>query len=179
MLDPAVHNTLILTTMADDSSQVCVPCVTLREPLTDTGAPRSQSDMSPSTNYGQFVVDVLARTTRQSGRIDQRVLRRSIGLASSYLVTDVTMNAEEGVGTWRAGFNRLVDVMVALHMRQELEVETVSTASQACSECWSVAGSWREMDECREGVKGIATRLKGLLDVNGKTYRGQPIYAPY
>ena len=69
--------------------------------------------------------------------------------------------------------------MVALHARQELEVETVSTASHACSECWSVAGSWREMDECREGVKAIAARLKGLLDANGKTYRGQAIYAPY
>ena len=42
------------------------------------------------------------------------VLRRCLGLASSYLVTDVTMNAEEGVRSWRAGFNRLVDVMVAL-----------------------------------------------------------------
>ncbi|KAH9853456.1 hypothetical protein C2E23DRAFT_884638 [Lenzites betulinus] len=137
------------------------------------------TEMSPSTSYGQFVVDVLARTTRTSGRIDQRVLRRSLGLASSYLITDVTMNAEEGMSTWRAGFNRLVDVMVALHAREELEVETVSTASQACSECWSVAGSWREMDDCREGVKAIATRLKGLLDANGKTYHGQAIYAPY
>ncbi|KAH9899854.1 hypothetical protein C8Q73DRAFT_681279 [Cubamyces lactineus] len=134
---------------------------------------------SPSTSYSQFVVDVLGRMTRTSGRIDQRVLRRCIGLASSYLVTDVTMNTEDGIGTWRAGFNRLVDVMVALHVRQELEVETVSTASQACSECWSVAGSWREMDECREGVKAIATRLKGLLDANGKTYKGHAIYAPY
>ncbi|KAI0774289.1 hypothetical protein C8Q74DRAFT_823746 [Fomes fomentarius] len=137
-------------------------------------------DFSPATDYGGFVVDVLARMTRTSGKIDQMVLRRCIGLASSYLVTDVTMNtnAEMGVRTWRAGFNRLVDVMVALHTRQELEVETVNAASKACSECWSVAGSWREMDECREGVKAIATRLKGLLDGNGKTYRGQAIYAP-
>ncbi|EJF61249.1 hypothetical protein DICSQDRAFT_147330 [Dichomitus squalens LYAD-421 SS1] len=132
----------------------------------------------PATNYRSFAVDVLARMTRTSGRIDQMVLRRCLGLASSYLVTDVTMNAEEGVQSWRGGFNRLVDVMVALHARQELEVETVNAASKACSECWSVAGSWREMDECREGVKAIATRLKGLLDANGKTYRGQAIYAP-
>ena len=106
------------------------------------------------------------------------VLRRCIGLASSYLVTDVTMNADSGVKTWRGGFDRVVDVMVALHMRQELEVETVNAASKACSECWSVAGSWREMDESRDGVKGIATRLKGLLDGNGKTYRGHAIYVP-
>ncbi|TFK91808.1 hypothetical protein K466DRAFT_514552 [Polyporus arcularius HHB13444] len=136
------------------------------------------TELSPPTDYRAFVVDVLARMTRTSGRIDQMILRRCIGLASSYLVTDVTMNAEEGARTWRAGFNRLVDVMVALHTRHELEVETVNTASKACSECWGVAGSWREMDECREGVKAIATRLKGLLDSNGKTYHGQAIYAP-
>ncbi|PIL37166.1 hypothetical protein GSI_00858 [Ganoderma sinense ZZ0214-1] len=146
--------------------------------MSEPSAQEPAPEFSPATDYGSFAVDVLARMTRTSGRIDQMVLRRCLGLASSYLVSDVTMNAEEGVRSWRAGFNRLVDVMVALHMRQELEVETVNAASQACSECWSVAGSWREMDECREGVKAIATRLKGLLDANGKTFRGQAIYAP-
>ncbi|KAI0750864.1 hypothetical protein C8Q80DRAFT_1268174 [Daedaleopsis nitida] len=146
-------------------------------PVPSSSQPQ-EHDFSAGTDYGAFVVDVLSRMTRSTGRIDQIVLRRCIGLASSYLVTDVTMHAEGGVNSWRAGFNRLVDVMVALHARQELEIETVNTASQACSECWTVAGSWREMDECREGVKGVATRLKGLLDANGKTYRGQAIYAP-
>ena len=135
-------------------------------------------EITPPTDYGNMVVEVLGKMTRTSGRIDQAALRRCIGLASSYMVTDVTMNAEGGVHTWRAGFNRLVDVMVALHARQELEVETVDAASRACSECWAVAGSWREMDECREGVTAIAARLKGLLDGNGKTYRGQAIYVP-
>ena len=88
------------------------------------------------------------------------------------------MNAEEGVRSWRAGFNRLVDVMVALHTRQEMDVETINAASQACSECWGVAGSWREMDESREGVRAIAGRLRGLLDGNGRTYRGHVIYVP-
>ena len=134
--------------------------------------------MGPPTDYGQVVVELLGKMTRGTGRIDQGALRRCIGHASSYLVTDVTMNPEGGARSWRAGFNRLVDVMAALHSRQELEVETVNAASKACSECWGVAGSWREMDECREGVRAIATRLKGMLDTNGRTYRGEGIYVP-
>ena len=39
-------------------------------------------------------------------------------------------------------------------------------------------GAWREMEGGRESVKGVATRLKGLLDENGKTYRGGRVYVP-
>ena len=134
--------------------------------------------MSPPTDYGKHVVEVLSRMTQTSGQIDQEALRKCIRLAESYMMTDVTMNVEGGIQSWREGFSRLVDVMVALHKRHELEWETVNVASKACSECWSAAGSWREMHECREGVTEIATRLRGLLDGNGKTYRGHPIYVP-
>lgn len=116
--------------------------------------------------------------TRESGTVDQTLLRHCIGLSSSYLVTDTSMNPEHGISTWYVGFSRLVDVLVALHARGELEVETVNQASKACSECWSVAGSWRGLDECREGVRAVAGRLKRLLDENGRTYRGETVYAP-
>jgi len=82
------------------------------------------------------------------------------------------MNPEQGVATWFVGFSRLVDILVALHARNELEHETVDAASKACSECWSAAGSWRGLDECREGVRAVAIKLKKLLDPNGRTYRG-------
>ena len=88
------------------------------------------------------------------------------------------MNSETGMATWYIGFSRLIDVLIALHRRGELELETVSEASKACSECWTVAGSWREMQDCREGVKEIATKLKSILDENGKTYKGGRIYVP-
>lgn len=88
------------------------------------------------------------------------------------------MNPTGGLASWHAGFNRLVDLLVALHSRKELELDTVSAASKACSECWSVAGTWREMEECRESVRGIAVRLKGILDDNGRTYRGGHVYVP-
>lgn len=116
--------------------------------------------------------------TRSTGAMDQAVIRSCLGLSSSYLVTDTTMNVEGGLSTWYTGFSRLVDVLVALHGRGELELETVSAASKACSECWSVAGGWRELEEARECLRRIAQRLKGLLDENGSTYHGQRIYTP-
>lgn len=90
------------------------------------------------------------------------------------------MNTTNGHVSWQAGFNRLVDVLAALDARGELELETVSAASKACSECWSVAGNWRELEDanCRESVRGIAVRLKGLLDENGRTYHGGRVYVP-
>ncbi|KAH9938139.1 uncharacterized protein B0H18DRAFT_965774 [Fomitopsis serialis] len=129
---------------------------------------------SPSTDYGAFVLAMVAHhgRTSASGPIDQRVLRKCLGLASSHLITDTTMNPEHGLSSWHTGFQHLIDVLVALHNRGELELETVNAASKACSECWTVAGSWREMDAGRESVRGVAARLKGLLDDNGKTYRG-------
>ena len=116
--------------------------------------------------------------TRESKSVDQVLLRRCIGLSSSYLVTDTSMNPEGGMASWTIGFNRLVDVIVALHAVGELEFETVNQASKACSECWTVAGSWRGLDQAREGVRGVATKLKKLLDENGKTYKGEKVYTP-
>ncbi|KZT24477.1 hypothetical protein NEOLEDRAFT_419951 [Neolentinus lepideus HHB14362 ss-1] len=137
-----------------------------------------QTGRSPATSYGSFVVGILGRMTRDKGTIDQRILRQCLGLSSSYLLTDTSMNPETGVTTWTTGFHRIVDILVALHHRGELELETVNEASKACSECWSVSGAWKGMESCREGVRGVAAKLKGLLDENGKTYRGERIYTP-
>jgi ribosomal protein S14 len=116
--------------------------------------------------------------SRTSGVIDQGILRQCLGLSSSYLVTDSTMNPSGGLTSWHSGFNRLVDVLVALHARNELEPDTVSAASKACSECWTAAGAWREMEHCRESVRHVAIRLKGILDENGRTYQGGRVYVP-
>ncbi|RDB22697.1 hypothetical protein Hypma_010182 [Hypsizygus marmoreus] len=141
---------------------------------------QSQIHMDPlnPTDYGSFVVQVLARSTRESQVLDQHVLRQCLGLASSFLVTDATMNPQSGVHSWNTGFTRLVDLLVALHARNELELETVNAASRACSECWSASGAWRGFEDCREGVRAVAAKLKRLLDPSGRTYRGQPVYAP-
>jgi len=130
------------------------------------------------TNYGDFVLKVLPRMTRQSSRLDQTILRQCIGLSSSFLVTDTTTDPDHGLHSWSVGFGRLVDIVVALHAKEELELETVDAASKACSECWSVGGSWRGLEECQEVVKKTALKLKRLLDENGRTYRGERVYAP-
>ncbi|THH06360.1 hypothetical protein EW146_g9634 [Bondarzewia mesenterica] len=138
----------------------------------------AQTHMRPPTDYGAFVVNVLSNITRRSAGIDQQVLRQCLEMSSSYLVTDTTMNPTGGIASWIMGFNRLVDVLVALHARGELEPETVNAASKACSECWTVAGSWRGLDECRDGVRTVAGRLKKLLDENGRTFHGESVYVP-
>ena len=116
--------------------------------------------------------------TRTTGSVDQRVLRQCLGLASSYLVTDTTMNPTGGLTSWNNGLNRLVDVLVALHNRNELELDTISAASKACSECWSAAGNWRGLEGSKGAIRAVAGRLKGLLDPNGRTYRGGRVYVP-
>jgi hypothetical protein len=133
--------------------------------------------MQKPTDFGAFVIQILSQSTRKSQRIDQDVLRQCLGLASSFLLTDTSMNPEQGISTWFLGVNRLVDVLVALHTRNELDHETVNAASKACSECWSAAGSWRGLEECREGVRTVAKKLQQLLDPNRTTYRGS-YYTP-
>lgn len=72
------------------------------------------------------------------------------------------MNPERGFLTWHTGFSNLVDVLIALHTRDELELETMNEASKACSECWSVAGTWRGLDESRALVRGVAVKLRSV-----------------
>jgi hypothetical protein len=132
----------------------------------------------PPTNYETYVVEVLSSMRRTSSTIDQAALRQCLGLSSSYLVSDTTMNPTSGIASWSAGLNRLVDVLTALHTRGELELETVNVASKTCSECWTVAGNWRGLEECREDVRQVAIRLKTLLDENGRTYGGERVYVP-
>ncbi|KAF9485338.1 hypothetical protein BDN70DRAFT_871358 [Pholiota conissans] len=134
----------------------------------------------PATDFGAFVTQILARESRLSDAptINQDVLRKCIHLASSFLVTDTTTNPESGITTWFAGLDSLVDLVVVLHRRDELELETINAASRACSECWTAAANWRGLDQCRSHVRDIGGKLKKVLDANERTYRGQRVYAP-
>ncbi|EJD01164.1 uncharacterized protein FOMMEDRAFT_21608 [Fomitiporia mediterranea MF3/22] len=137
----------------------------------------SATSMTEPTNFGKIVVNALAAMTKNGG-IDQRLLRMYLTMTPSYLVMDTSMNSEGGKTSWRTGFMRLVEVLVALHKRGELELETVNEASKACSECWSISGSWRGLEECKETIREVAAKLKTLLDPNGRTFQGQQIYTP-
>jgi len=140
----------------------------------------ASSVQTPPTDYSAFALDVLKHTVPSSSSssttpapfISQSVLRQCLGLASSFLITDLTTSPEKGLSTWLTGFSRLVDLVVVLHARGELELATLSEASKACSECWTAAGAWRGMEDCRQGVRANAGKLKGLLDEGGKTYQG-------
>jgi hypothetical protein len=112
-------------------------------------------------------------------RIDQNVLRQCINLSSSFLLTDVATNPGAGISTWSTGLNRLVDIVIVLHKRNELEVDTISAASKACSECWTIAGNWRGLDDCRQSVREIGGRLKKVLDPDEHTYGGNQLFVSY
>ena len=124
-------------------------------------------------------------------------LRTYIMLASSFLALDTTLkeHPQDGIASWRLGWDRIVDLLTALHYRGELEYATVNAASSqsrpltlmsrvehpsigALSECWSVSASYKGVEGGREGVREIATRLKKLLDEDGVRYKGQAVYVP-
>ena len=133
----------------------------------------------PHVDFHSAVVNALGDMTRTSGTIDQTMLRRLLMLTPAYLIVDNTINAEGGLARWSAGFNRLVDVLLALHAKEQLETETVNEASKACSECWSVSGTYRGLTtDGRDVVRGIGARLKTILDADGRKYKGERVYAP-
>lgn len=136
------------------------------------------SSTNEPTDFGKTVTRALAAMSQNGGAIDQRLLRYYLTMSASFLVTDTTMNPEGGLNTWSSGFLQLANVLVALHRRTELELETVNEISKACSECWTVCGSWRGLEAGRDTVREVAGKVKTLLDANGRTFQGQPIYAP-
>jgi len=123
---------------------------------------------------------VLKSISLSRSSLDQAQLRTYIMLASSFLALDTSLeeHPQNGIATWRLGWDRIVDLLTALHYREELEVATVNAASRALSECWSVSGSYRGLEGGRDGVREIATRIKKLLDEDGVRYKGQIIYVP-
>jgi len=128
-------------------------------------------------DYNLTVAKMLTRM-RQNPAIDQSMLRSFIALSPSYLVLDSTTYEQQiyGILQWSQGFHRLVDILITLHARGELELETLNTTSRACSECWSVTASWNGLEEGKEGVRSVAARLKTILDSDGMHYRGRRVY---
>jgi hypothetical protein len=61
----------------------------------------------------------------------QAQLRTYMMLASSFLALDTTLkeHPQDGIATWRLGWDRIVDILTALHCRGELEIATVNAAS--------------------------------------------------
>ncbi|KAF7332228.1 hypothetical protein MKEN_00103800 [Mycena kentingensis (nom. inval.)] len=88
------------------------------------------------TDFSRFVIEAIkAGTTGTDAKLDQVVLRTSLELASSYLVTDTTTNVASGSQSWLTGLQQLVDILVALHARDELELDTLNAASKVFILC--------------------------------------------
>jgi hypothetical protein len=121
------------------------------------------------------------KTPPISRTIDQTLLCQCLRLSSSYLITDASMNPERGTHTWGVGLSRLIDIVIALHNRSELELATVVAATKACRECWIAAGAFTAVEECRGKVRQHATKLRdSVMDSGGKTYKGaRPVYTPF
>jgi len=132
-------------------------------------------------SFNDAVLKILSRRTQSSGTIDQKELRNVIALAPSYLLVDSTVHptTADGVNQWALGFNRLCEVIIALHRKSDLELETLNEASRACAEAWSICGSWRGLDAGRNVIGNISTRLReNVLDPDGVSYKGQAVYVP-
>ncbi len=70
-------------------------------------------------------------------------------------------------------------VIIALHRRGELDLETLNEASKACAEAWSICGSWRGLDNGKTAIGSMSTRLReNVLDEDGVSYKGEPVYVP-
>ncbi|KAF8681512.1 Zinc finger-containing protein [Rhizoctonia solani] len=139
--------------------------------------PPTQAHSKP-VSYDEYVIRVTALMTKEKGSIDQPSLCRTVGLAPSYLILDTTTlsSSTAGIQTWASGFHRLVDIMLVLHKRDELQIETLNRASQACSECWTMTCAFQGLQDARTGVRSIAARLQGILDPNGIEYKGEKVY---
>jgi len=129
----------------------------------------------PHIDFQNAVLNALGAMTRASGSIDQTTLRQPPDAhAGPIWSVDNTINSEGGLARWSAGFHRLVDVLLALHAKEQLELETVNEASKACSECWSVSGTYRGLTaEGREVVRGIAARLKTIAGSRREKISGE------
>ncbi|KAJ3539780.1 hypothetical protein NMY22_g4586 [Coprinellus aureogranulatus] len=106
--------------------------------------------------------------------IDQDILRQSLRLASSFLLADSTLNPELGLETWATGLGRLVDIVLALHQIDALEVETMCVAATALHDCWVAGGTFPGLEASRIRIREDGQKLKKLLDdPNRKIYKGQ------
>jgi hypothetical protein len=89
------------------------------------------------------------------------------------VVTDVSIDPEGGIATWKTGFNRLVDLAVVLHHRSKLELDTVNDAFKACFKCWSVTTTHlaRHGRVCSEKNQSLTITIQSKPLKNTSTYR--------
>ncbi|KZO98185.1 hypothetical protein CALVIDRAFT_479224 [Calocera viscosa TUFC12733] len=112
------------------------------------------------------------------GRVDQTLLRRWLTLTPTFLLLDSSSHpSPSGLLSWQLGLQALINLMLALHTRNQLEWETMNAASRALAECWSICLCWTGMELAKGAVQGAGGKLKAVLDRDDPTrYKGRPLY---
>lgn len=67
-----------------------------------------------------------------------------------------------------------MDVLAALHASSQLELETVQAVNAVLSECWSNTFTIQGTDFAQDKIKGLAGRLRKLLDNGESTSKANP-----
>ncbi|CAK5263047.1 unnamed protein product [Mycena citricolor] len=81
---------------------------------------------TPHTDFARFVVDTIKASSSLALNENQAVIRSALALSPTFLLTDNCTNPDSsGSDTWLLGLNHLADILVALHARNELEVDLV------------------------------------------------------
>lgn len=154
--------------------------------LAEGAAPRAaeplqipELDKLPPTDYGKFVVDAISHMTRNplsNGRLNQENLRNCLAMASSFMIADTTLNSESGIDSWTTGFKHLVELLLHLHRKGDLDPATMGMSIRACYECWVAIGSFQNLDRGRAVVQECGSKLRACLDEpvpgGGAKYKG-------
>lgn len=85
------------------------------------------------------------------------------------------MNPDTGLQTWSNGLSRLIEIIVALHRTDALEIETMRAAALALRECWTAGGSFPGLEWSRERVRQDGLKLKNLCGSDPNRYKGEVI----
>ncbi|KAF5333126.1 hypothetical protein D9611_002594 [Ephemerocybe angulata] len=138
-------------------------------------SPTPSSTPSTSSQEAKSAAPIDATPPSQptpGSSIDQDLIRQSLRLASSFLLTDSSMNPETGLETWSIGLGRLIDIILSLHRANALEVETMREAASTLRECWTAGGNFPGLEDSRKRIREDGQKLKNLLDDKQQIYKG-------
>jgi len=133
-------------------------------------------------NFQEGVNRALSRMTAAHNAIDQVRLRYWLSLSPSFLMLDVSTTSPPtlGIERWKNGLHSLVNVVVALHAKDQLEFETIDEAARALAQCWSITLGWTGMDYAQVSVQQVGEKLTSVLDIDDRSrYKGRVVWTQF
>lgn len=139
----------------------------------------SEQAGDPDMDFEATVNKFLSQLQDGEEATAQDKIRTYIKLAPSFLILDTSLQSgtDNSIEAWARGFDRILDVVVDLHVTSRLAYETVEAIARAAEESWDNSLTLnKDTDLAQEKIKGIAERLRGLFDLSGSsTYQGRTI----